>query len=217
MKQLFKYTSMPVRILEDGYIRATQLCALNDPFEATYCSDGLNKLTAHFEGFAPSEIEDYVERFKHHVGVICLSEVKDSLLMWSHYADEHRGALVGLFVDHPHLGIFANLLPFQGTMWASEDGHGVFSGKCLPVKYRRQPRYRVDRYDFDYSEFFAQGCDRFLFEIFQQKSEEWIYEREHRITLRLEQADVVRIVDLEASRNGNLVSTIKGLDAYRLV
>ena len=35
-----------------------------------------------------------------------------------------------------------------------------------------------------------------LFEIFHQKSDEWIYEREHRIVLRLEQADRVVIHDI---------------------
>ena len=39
---LFKYVSNPDFILEDGYIRATQLSALNDPFEANYDKKGLS-------------------------------------------------------------------------------------------------------------------------------------------------------------------------------
>lgn len=34
---------------------------------------------------------DLVSDFEKHVGLYCLSEVNDEILMWSHYADEHRG------------------------------------------------------------------------------------------------------------------------------
>jgi hypothetical protein len=37
--------------LKDGYIRATQLSALNDPFEAIYCENALSELCLHFEIF----------------------------------------------------------------------------------------------------------------------------------------------------------------------
>ena len=37
---------------------------------------------------------------------------------------------------------------------------------------------------------------RLLYEIFQQKSDEWIYEKEHRIILKLEQADRI-VIDKE--------------------
>ena len=30
------------------------------------------------------------------VGILCLSEMRDSLLMWGHYADNHRGLAIGL-------------------------------------------------------------------------------------------------------------------------
>jgi hypothetical protein len=36
-------------------------------------------------------------------GVLCLSTVSDSIAMWSHYADKHRGIVVGFDLDHPHL------------------------------------------------------------------------------------------------------------------
>src|SRR5947208_2106603 len=31
------------------------------------------------------------EHFNAHVGVLCLSETRESLLMWGHYADSHKG------------------------------------------------------------------------------------------------------------------------------
>jgi len=35
------------------------------------------------------------------VGVLCLSEVRDSILMWGHYTDNHRGFVVGFDSNHP--------------------------------------------------------------------------------------------------------------------
>jgi hypothetical protein len=35
------------------------------------------------------------------VGILCLSEMRDSLLMWGHYADNHRGLVIGFDSDHP--------------------------------------------------------------------------------------------------------------------
>lgn len=186
---LYKYVAKPEYILEDGYIRATQLSALNDPFEANYSKKGLKELVREFEG--PSNGEEfinYIEENKHKVGVISFTESKDDLLMWAHYADEHKGASIDFhFFDDTTPDIF---MP-DGSAMTNE--HNYFNGTCLPVTYRKQPIYEIDKFDRDYCNVSAEGEDRILFEIFQQKSNEWIYEKEHRITLKLEQADRVII------------------------
>jgi hypothetical protein len=35
------------------------------------------------------------------VGVLCLSEIRDSLLMWGHYTENHTGLVVGFDSEHP--------------------------------------------------------------------------------------------------------------------
>ena len=35
------------------------------------------------------------------VWLLCLSEVRDSILMWGHYPDNHQGFAVGFDSDHP--------------------------------------------------------------------------------------------------------------------
>ena len=84
----------------------------------------------------------------------------------------------------------------------------MFSGECLPIMYRKQPRYRVDKFDFDYSNISAEGADRILFEIFQQKSDEWIYEKEHRVTLRLDQADKIIVKNVHRVKNKYVLSKL---------
>lgn len=65
---LFKYVSNLDYILNDGYIRATQLSALNDPFEANYDKDGLKKLVKELEDFNDFDMIDYIEKEKHKIG-----------------------------------------------------------------------------------------------------------------------------------------------------
>lgn len=188
---LFKYVSNLDYILNDGYIRATQLSALNDPFEANYDKDGLNKLLKELD-YDSSFTIDYIEKEKHKIGVICFSESKDNLLMWSHYANEHKGGLIAFYFHE-------NSLIEDMFLLENSWGKSVFDGKCKAVKYRKQPIYKIDKFDRDYTHIFSQGEDRFVYEIFEQKSEEWIYEKEHRIVLKLEQAHrvVIDINDIE--------------------
>lgn len=194
---LFKYVSNPDFILKDGYIRATQLSALNDPFEATYDKKGLKELARHFDDISGKKIIAYIEEHKHKIGVICFSETKDNLLMWAHYANEHKGALIGFFISTGTM--FENLIkPINSSSFME---FGMFTGQCLPIKYRKQPLYKIDKFDRDYSNVTAEGEDRILFEIFQHKSDEWIYEKEHRITLKLEQADKVILDDVTRYKN----------------
>ena len=195
--------SNPEYFLKEGYIRATQLAALNDPFEAIYCKDALSDLCPHFEICeSPSELITYIEENKNTIGVISLTEAKDNLLMWSHYANEHKGAVIGFWAESAFNGnMFTHLHEPQLNTTSMFDGYEMFRGECLPVMYRKQPRYRVDQFDFDYSNITAEGEDRILFEIFQQKSDEWIYEKEHRVTLRLDQADKIVVNDVHRLKN----------------
>lgn len=202
--------SNPEYFLEDGYIRATQLSALNDPFEATYCKDALSELCPYFEIYeSPNELIDYIENNKYKIGVISLTEAKDNLLMWSHYANNHNGAVLGFWAKSVFEGhMFCHLHEPQLNTTHMSGWNGMFSGECLPIMYRKQPRYRVDKFDFDYSNISAEGADRILFEIFQQKSDEWIYEKEHRVTLRLDQADKIIVKNVHRVKNKYVLSKL---------
>src|SRR5690606_31110134 len=76
--------------------------------------------------------------------------------------------------------------------------HSLFDGIAKPVAYRKGLRYRNDKFDYDYSNISVEGAGRMLYEVFMQKSDEWIYEQEYRIVLRLEQADRVVVRNMEA-------------------
>jgi hypothetical protein len=117
---LYKYVDIAglKRILA-GSIRFTQPTAFNDPFELlpeVVVPDGATerRLSFSFDVRAPRRqpppgvlnrvpdgcqasdamSRDIVQQLNGLIGILCLSRVNDSLLMWSHYADQYSGAVV---------------------------------------------------------------------------------------------------------------------------
>ena len=104
--------------------------------------------------------------------VFCVSEVKDDILMWSHYADRHRGAVLELRPLQGERGALREAIPIRytpeipGMASAEEWADHLLGEKPL---------------DFD----------RFFHAFAFSKSEHWRYEREWRC----------RIVDADPSRD----------------
>lgn len=205
MKQLFKYISEPRDIFSDGFIRLSQPAVLNDPFEASFCQKSLEELASHFDDstaldpeFGNLSFSQYIEMRMHYIGVICFSENKENLLMWAHYANEHKGLAVGIVSIPGNGSIFQKLFRADtliNSSWGED--YSPFEGTPKPVSYRKGLRYRNDKFDYDYSNISVEGADRLLYEVFMQKSDEWIYEQEHRVVLRLEQADRVILESID--------------------
>lgn len=96
------------------------------------------------------------------IGVLCLGEVKDSILMWGHYTDDHRGFVLGLDSTHP----------FFSQRKSEQDEFGFLRR----VEYQRQ-RPNVVLSDTSSPAWF------------QTKSEQWAYEKEWRIVRVLSEAN----------------------------
>ncbi len=146
---LYKYVGIDgLRRILDGSIRFTQPSAFNDPFELLpeiiVPNDAPERqISVSFDILAArraapdSELEaipegcrsndamsrDIVQQLNQLVGVLSLSRVRDSLLMWSHYADQYAGAVV----------------EFDGS-------HEFFTGQ-IDIDYRpTRPRRHVNTY-----------------------------------------------------------------------
>ena len=96
------------------------------------------------------------------VGVLCLSEVRDSILMWGHYAENHRGFVVGFDSKHP----------FFSLRRTEQDEFGIL----------RQVDYQRKRPIVTLSDTSSPAW-------FQTKSEQWAYEKEWRIVRVLSDAN----------------------------
>src|SRR5580698_7951792 len=55
--------------------------------------------------FLPGVATKLTAAFNANVGVLCLSEVRDSLLMWGHYTDNHQGFVIGFDQNHPFFSV----------------------------------------------------------------------------------------------------------------
>lgn len=47
------------------------------------------------DDFVVKVLKRNVEKYSEHFGLLCLSAKRDNILMWSHYADSHKGAVIG--------------------------------------------------------------------------------------------------------------------------
>ena len=97
------------------------------------------------------------------IGVLCLSEDHTNLLMWAHYADSHRGICVGFDSSHS----------FFCRRIARDD----------ELRQLRKLSYSKDRPHIELVN--AVGFSDFL-----TKSMDWSYEREWRMLMPLEDANV---------------------------
>lgn len=102
-------------------------------------------------------------------GILCLSETPDSLLMWAHYASNHRGFVVRFDEAHPF---------FSAT---TIDGQSL---KLSKVEYSQErPVLSSSTINSPH--------------LYYRKSPEWLYEREWRLIKSLGRAAVVVNPDAE--------------------
>lgn len=131
---------------------ANQLAATREP-----------ELAALFAELAPQIRATIFKKFDELVGVLSLSEVHDSLLMWSHYAASHTGFVLGFDPRHPYFN----------EVKGPED----------EFRHLRRVTYRESRPGGVMTS--LDGIDIFLV-----KSGHWGYEREWRVFRPLADANV---------------------------
>lgn len=123
---------------------------------------------AVLEGLTAAISEGLYTGFDKNIGVLSMSEKRDDLLMWAHYAQNHKGLVVG----------------FDG-------GHGYFHQQLSPsdeFRYVRKVHYSKSRPNIKLTRVEdATG-------IFLTKSEDWRYEDEWRMMRPLADASETKIV-----------------------
>jgi hypothetical protein len=146
---LHKYVNIATlkRIL-GGSIRVTQPGAFNDPFELlpeiivrtdqpeeriSFSFDILSPRRANLleavvpvtDGHVASDFtsRNILDELNQQIGILCLSKSPNSILMWSHYADQYQGAVIAFDADHE-----------------------FFTGQ-IPVEYvEERPKKHIDSY-----------------------------------------------------------------------
>jgi len=159
-------------------LRITPRSALNDPFELRpsfnfieKCILSKSSLNTDFKKYLSQvliESEDFStniiidgKSFYEEMGIVSFTKRKNNLLMWSHYADEHRGICVEFKIDET----FNRILYTHDAML-------------------EQVNYDNERYDHENVD------DPNALELsLVHKSLDWEYEQEYRITMLLSKCD----------------------------
>ena len=98
MKTFYKYMpySSLLKFLSDPCLRVTPSTCQNDPFEFGYSSSDIDILNCKSSS---NELGIALEEFANLHGIISLTTSNSNILMWSYYADSHKGAVVEIYID----------------------------------------------------------------------------------------------------------------------
>ncbi|QTL93535.1 DUF2971 domain-containing protein [Aeromonas jandaei] len=180
METLFKYYSrLDASYFLNPTIKISYIGKLNDPFESIVNNNIKNKMLDYDtskEFVLHKEMEFYW--LLNHIGIVSLTETPRNLLMWSHYANQHKGICIGYksnYLDH----------------------HIHKTDPTLPVSYRpikvNYDNVRYDPYiDSLQSENKSQLIKNSILKTVLTKGNDWMYEKEHRSIIPLSHHDYIQ-------------------------
>lgn len=156
-------------ILDNLRIRFTPFLEMNDPFESFFVLEPLDRELeqAKADNFLSEKIEAQMmlEYLNQYLGLLSLSARKDELLLWAHYADNHRGMAIGFDSDHSF---------FQNEVHIRNRNYNTLENITSPgFGSLREVTYQDNRFPIKL------GDD--VSEAFFYKSQHWKYEEEYRM------------------------------------
>jgi hypothetical protein len=98
MKKFYKYMSYSTlkHFINDPCLRVTPSNCQNDSFEFGYSARDVDHLN---EASSSMKLGTHLSDYSRLHGIISLTTSKNNILMWSHYAGNHKGAVVELYID----------------------------------------------------------------------------------------------------------------------
>lgn len=165
----------------DDYLKQSDFGIIGNQIarSAWICSD---KTVGRFIEKAEEYAKELQYKLKENMKIICFSEVFDSILMWSHYADCHKGFCLGYKKE--------NII--KAKSYDSKDNAIQLKTDLLKVEYKnRMPSASSDFIrDYIHSESnpliddITKDYQKLLREFIVTKCSEWNYEKEWRLVPR---------------------------------
>ena len=198
IKTLYKYRSLQdssykhtLNILKNGELFFIDPTTFNDPFDCSIdkidkftdeelsaflkknnCTDEQIDVILSKNKSGTLDLKDYSNTDnKNTLRIFCLSKIYNHILMWSHYADMHKGICIGF-----NTTIYKNNLTILCKENQIEDKH--FHLPVFRVEYKDEKYEPIKLFNFHYEDL----C-RFIY----RKAKCWSYEEEYRITFSEEQ------------------------------
>ena len=171
---VYKYLGIEAgnHFLANQSLRFTQPSELNDPFECNptpgfyVYREILLRDIGDYPIYpdvranaraAATFTDEVIDQLDHNYGILALSNRWWSTLMWSHYAEKHRGFVVGFDATHPF---------FQA---ASE-----YANECGPLEEVTYAKRRLSEIPKDLTPEVRKA-------LFMRKDQDWLYEGEYRL------------------------------------
>lgn len=192
---LYKYYSeLPINYFDAPNLKISPPETLNDPFESTIPNNlkiltlkdtidiyelGMTKNGKPRDSAIMAEIINEIEysQMLKNIGVISLSETPRNLLMWAHYANNHKGFCIGYD---------SNSLNEESSL----DERLPISSRPVKIMYDNC-RFDFTNMSFNVNSSYHEKLKSILYHVLTTKSDEWIYEKECRMILPLNNCDKV--------------------------
>jgi len=213
MASIYKYTQYRPEFLENFYLKLSKFGEFNDPFEMVM-GNYLSSITQeeHDEIMSLSNTlsdgASYIDAaidaecgVRASVGVLCFTSTKDNLLMWAHYADNHKGICIELdpnaeFFNGQYKDAPSRICKIFNSLESKDRYQNI--GVLKPVNYSvERPKY-LEPQELEYNT-----------ESWFVKSPEWSYENELRLLLPIDNAEKTQNSDLYFyALNPNIIKSI---------
>ena|ERR1039457_990663 len=95
---LYRYLDAPaaLKTIESRLLKISRLRELNDRFEWRI---GIRGVAPEKEKFVNCWLDSILERLNAQCGIVCFSDTPKESVLWSHYADKHRGVVLEVRFD----------------------------------------------------------------------------------------------------------------------
>ena len=150
-------------------------------------NDSLDMVSNFLKTTTLKTLNEYINYYQHEMPLACLSETYDNILMWSHYANNHKGFVIEY--DFESLTTKCAKCPENKDVNTCPNWKQVM---LLPILYTNE-RYDATEYIFDNvlvntfkslkSDFWKLRDDFAQFKVNIYKHECWSYEKEWRLQL----------------------------------
>lgn len=195
MDIFYKYTIFHgIESLINPAVRISPAKILNDPFECRFNEEVKKsireKMSLRGLGFDvnpdfPKESEGshlmfLIDKEVDNYGIFSLSETPRNMLMWAHYSNEHTGICIGYKKDI-----------FDSIPDKIEDYISI-AARYTPVKVNYD-NIRPQVINKSSSE--LEKIQAYTYQQLTTKSDDWMYEKEHRCIIPIHWSDEVKIID----------------------
>ncbi|PXV53803.1 DUF2971 domain-containing protein [Aeromonas veronii] len=187
MNTLYKYSTKIESFFNQPTLKFSVPGFFNDPFESSVA----RSIAEYLDYEMADAVEFDMNNELMNVGIVSFSETSRNLLMWAHYADEHYGMCIGFSHD------------VLSTLDIENENFSHYH-TLSPIKVNYD-NLRVDINDLKSKDHFV--YERSLKRTLTTKSDEWIYEKEHRCIVPIGWSDRAFL----KSKNNKV---IKALDTF---